>query len=284
MHWSRNINILRYNILTNELGIVEQKIHSLKKDIKELEEIIGFNELNYGLTESAIENGYEKQRNVGLTSINPSEQLVGIVSEKLNKHTEREKLFERIYLKFVIPNEYNLNQVKEVKKEIAKMISLFIEETIACLKTNERLKDKFQNELDYLERKISDPDHPEAFEIDQNYYEQLYENSTGQHGLEKSKSMDDLKAKISEKPNEIENERLPQSEEPKKESNKGITKRIDKLIEDLELKKSSKDTSEICDDICKILKEEGFNPNWHSVYATLNKLGVNNERLKIKSN
>lgn len=72
------------------------------------------------------------------------------------------------------------------------------------------------------------------------------------------------------------------TEKQKKKSNKGISKRIDELIDEFDLINSEKYTDEICNDVCKILKDEGFDPNRRSVYSILNKRGINNQRKKIK--
>ena len=65
-----------------------------------------------------------------------------------------------------------------------------------------------------------------------------------------------------------------------KNPNKGIVKRIRSIIKNEKLEESEKYTSEICDDVCKILKREGFEPVERNVYTILNREGINNEKKK----
>ena len=55
-------------------------------------------------------------------------------------------------------------------------------------------------------------------------------------------------------------------------------KRLRKIVKDLKLKQSKKETSIIAKEVCTMLEKEGFEPNERSVHSMLNQLEVGNTR------
>ena len=148
---------------------------------------------------------------------------------------------------------------------------------------------KNEDEINISRRKIEEI----LFENDKNVYENIKSKTTIPEFLAFLDTIipeDEIKYGLNESPNKTANNKekiknevseasIPSNgiviESKRENPNKGIKKRIHNLVKELNLTKSKKLTKEICNDVCKTLEDEGFIPNYRSVYNMLNNEDVN---------